>query len=310
MDIKFNNLDDLFNYFISNTLDDSVVNINRNKIVKDIEPIYNADGHKVTSDLVSNCFYNIDQLIFQGTIQKKIDELGYKISFNANRKLTAAAGYFKRKDNNLMIIISSIILDNLFNDKVKRVDIGGIICTSTLLVFVIIMEHEMTHLILYLLKDHKFIQNTKQKHPKVFKVFIYNVFHQLRITHNLLFGDIDIFNKETELAKGKFDVGDQVECIKSSKLGILVLIDKIHGLIKINGKYTSCLLKDLKLIKKTEQQNILELIKNGIKVGDIIEIPFNNIKETVRVLDKSDKTFKVRVVNSDKVYSITYWSLI
>jgi len=132
-------LDSLFDYYISNANDDSDIDTGRDKIIKEIEPIYNSDGQKISSDLVERCFYNIDQFWFRGTIQKKIDDIGDTILFSVNPKLTSVAGRFGHKDNILEIQMSKPIFDNLFNDKVKRVEIGGIICDSLLKAFVITM---------------------------------------------------------------------------------------------------------------------------------------------------------------------------
>lgn len=158
MNNKFNSLDELFNYFISNANDDSVIDTNRNKIIKGIEPIYNADARKISKDLIERSFYNIDQLWFQGTVKKKMDDTGHTINFSVNSKLTSVAGRFGQRDDRLGIQMSKPILDSLFNDKVKRVEVGGIICNSLLQVFVIIMEHEMIHLVIYLLRDHPYIK--------------------------------------------------------------------------------------------------------------------------------------------------------
>lgn len=317
MNIKFNDLNELFNYYISNANDDSLIDSNRNNIIKEIEPIYNADGRKISKDLIERCFFNIDRLYFQNTIQKEIDKGGYSIKFSVNNKLTSVAGRFGQNDNNLEIQMSRPILDNLFNGEIKRVEIGGIICNSLLQVFVIIMEHEMTHLIIYLLRHHPYIQNVERRlhHSKAFKLFIYNMFHHLRVTHNLLFGDIDKFEKEMQKAKEIFEIGDIVKCtkIKSRSVNIegkLVTMTNKYGVIKYDGKYKTCLLRDLQLIKKTEQKNILELLKKKLKIGEIRYIELYGKKVNVQIIDKKKSTFKVKVTGTNKIYNMKYWTLI
>ena len=313
--MSFNDLNDLFNYKIrAGRNDEEIITTNRRKIIKELEPIYNMDKHKISNDLVARCFYNIDQMWFNGTIQKKIDELGYRIRFLVNSRLTTVAGRFGRiNESNLEIQMSKPILDNLFTAKVKRVAIGGIICNSLLEVFIVLMEHEITHLIIFLLSDNPYIKSVKQQHhSKAFKVFIYNMFQQTRVTHNLLFGDIDIFQKATEKAKGEFNIGDIVRCTTNKNIeGKLVTTTSKHGVIKIStGKYKGCLLKDLELIKPTEQQNIIELLKASINIGENKELELAGEKVQGVILDKSNATFKIKLTNTGKIYSVKYWSLI
>ena len=265
----------------------------------------------ISSDLIERCFYNIDRLWFQGLIEKEIINTRHVINFKANEKLTSVAGRFGQQDGRLEIQMSKQILDNLFNDKIKRVEIGGIICSSLLKVFVIIMEHEITHLIIYLLKENPYIKSIKkQHHSKAFKVFVYNMYHQLTVTHNLLFGDIDKYRQETKKAIETFDIGDIVKCNLSSFEGTLVTMTKQIGVIKINGKYKACLLRDLILIKKTEQKNIMKLLKDGIKIGDTRDIELNNKIVNVKIIDKGNATFKVKLTETGKIYSVKYWILV
>lgn len=141
------------------------------------------------------------------------------------------------------------------------------------------------------------------------------MFHQLRVTHNLLFGDIDKFQQETLQAKGTLEVGDKVKCMMiglgySNIEGKLVAMTNKYGVVKINGKYEGCLLRDLNLIKKTEQKNILGLLKDGLKIGETRDIELNGKKVNVRIIDKGNATFKVKLTDTGKIYSVKYWTLI
>ena len=64
------------------------------------------------------------------------------------------------------------------------------------------------------------------------------MFHHLRVSHNLLIGDIDKFHEETRKAKEIFNIGDKVKCLGPRKIeGTLVTMTSKYGVIKINGKY-------------------------------------------------------------------------
>jgi len=47
-----------------------------------------------------------------------------------------------------------------------------------------------------------------------------------------------------------------------------------------------------------------------LKIGDIREKELNGKKVNVKIIDKGSVTFKVRLMDTGKIYSVKYWSLI
>ncbi|AYV77774.1 MAG: SprT-like protein [Edafosvirus sp.] len=304
-----NTLEKVFEYYLKNTNSSKMIDETRNNILIQLKPLY--DGKSITDAMIKKCFKLIDNLYFNKTIQEKIDQQKYKIEFKVSGKLTSSAGVFKNRGKKLKILLSSPILDNLFNDDVKHVEINGIMCDSLLIVFIVLMEHEMTHCLLFLLESHPLnIKKEKSGHTDVFKLITYDMFKHTRITHNLLYGDIIKFHEHTKIAKEKFNIGDIVNC-KGDNEGMLVLMSKTHGNIKTHsGKYKGCLLKDMVLIEKSKNKTMLEDAKKQIQVGKVMDLTINNKTYKFEILNKASMSFKAKIVGSHKTLNIKYWVLL
>lgn len=308
----------IFEYYLSDSNTDLLIDSRRKIIIKELEPY--ATNNKINNDMVQKCFDMIDKLYFNGTIREQFTIDGWHVDFYVSKKLKTTAGMFRFMPSRkkLDIIVSVPIMDNLFNEGTKKVEIGGVYGTSLCEVFVLVMEHEITHMVLYLLRNHKLNQEVvKSGHTKVFKIIIYNIFHQKRVTHNLLLGDIDKFAESTALAKKTFNLGDSVKCDSRGKVlqGIIVSKKEKNVVLKIykgvdNFVYKSCFLKDLSMVKSSGKEISLEDIRDKLNIGDELQLALSGKLYTVSVFSKSRNTFKAKDIKTGKVISIYYWVLI
>ena len=250
-----------FEYYLKNMQSDELINKNR-KLIHD--ELLNSNN-KVTPSLVKKCFELLDKIWFNDSIQNFINDKN-KIKFQVSEKLTKTAGYFMKKKNLYIFKLSSFILNNLFNSKIKTVKINGILAQDVTYVLIILMEHEIMHLIVNsLLKNHPLNpQKEKSGHTEIFKILVYNMYHHLKITHELLHGDVTQFEEKTNLMRNELQIGDKIECTTKKFVGIVVEIQKKYAIIKIDNQYKSCLLNNVNILKKTNKIESIDNIKKKI----------------------------------------------
>ncbi|AYV84595.1 MAG: hypothetical protein Hyperionvirus30_11 [Hyperionvirus sp.] len=302
----------IFERYLVERNTEEIIGGRRREIVRELEPVYQKAG-RVTDGMVLKCFEMIDGLYFAGSIMGECKKEGWGVDFYVSGKLRTTAGMFRYLPTKriLEIVISGVILDGniLFGGGVKKVEIGGIYCTSVCEVLVVLMEHEVTHMVLYLLKDHKLNQeHVKSGHTKVFKKIIYDMFGQTRVRHNLLLGDIDKFNESTESARKNFNLGDRVRC--KGKEGVVVVIGKKNVVLKVSGdNYRGCLLKDISMVRVSETKISIEDVRDKLKVGDMVEFSWGGKSFRVKIVEKRSSTFK-GIDKDGKMITIYYWVLI
>lgn len=150
-----------------------------------------------------------------------------KIIFKLSKQLTKAAGNTRTKKNISEIDPKDIefevkmSLNHLINfNKIDRAKfVGGIRAKSVLDSLMLVFEHELCHVIEFLVC----FKSSCKKKP--FKDLIYNLFGQSESTHKL------ISNNEVNLSKYELKLGDKVKFLYNNKY--------INGFIqKINKRAT------------------------------------------------------------------------
>ena len=165
-------LDDYIVYYLNNPLGHNEIN-EKNLLIKKI-----IDSHQsISTSSIRDCFNAIDTIFFNRTITEKINKDNYILSFDFTNKLKKRAGQFvySYQMPKMRIDISKIILDNIFKNGVKVVEIGGVKLRDLNDVLINIMQHEMLHLVLFLLRNHPLIINDKKVssgHTRIFKILL------------------------------------------------------------------------------------------------------------------------------------------
>jgi hypothetical protein len=295
-----------FVYYLKNMQNDKTINDNRKTIWLELKKKYHD---KITPLIIKTCFEQIDKIWFDSEIEKTIKDLHKNLKFMVSNKLTKTAGYFMFSHNYFIFKISSVILENLFKKGVKTVKISGIEASDVLYVLIILMEHEITHLLISsLLKNHH-LNPPKEKsgHTSTFKILVYNMYHHLKVTHDLLLGDVSEFETKIKQIKSELTLGDYIRCLSKKYEGIVVDIKNKYVVIKSNSSYKSCLLNDIEIVKKAEN-SISDLYKK-YKIGDIIQIKIGQKMMNLRILKMEKKYLLAEDLVNHKKFKLKIWVL-
>ena len=189
----------------------------------------------LTDQQIEKSFLIIDWIYFNNALMNKIKKMKYQISFFASNKLTKTAGkleYFIYKQHDIeiwrkyILTISKKIIENLFCNNEKNLMNGGLLCYNSVHCFIITLQHEIVHLIIYLFC----IKFNKPSHSTLFKWIVYNLFEHTEVEHRLLWGDYNNNQAKLENFRASLKLGDT---IKTNEYKNKFIIGKIH---KINYK--------------------------------------------------------------------------
>lgn len=305
------NLEKMFVKYLSVPIDRTTIGTTRlntiNSIINKNKNIVNS----ISKLIVKDCFEEIDNVWFQNSISACIKEKKYKLNFAVSKRYKNVAGTFGAKGSELSLTFSETILNNLFKPDTKFVEISGHKCSSLVETLIVLMEHEITHLILFLLKDHKDnIGTEKSGHTITFKRFVNNVFGHTKVTHQLNLGDIEQHHKDNKENAKNLTIGDHVSCKGLS--GILVKMNESKGTISITDeKYITTYLKDILFVKKGNNNIENELlIKLKAKGSKTFSFKLNGKILNVQILSFNSKSVKLKNVNDNTIFSVYFWYLI
>jgi len=160
----------------------------------------NKNFENIKDDDIEKWFKIIDKVFFDNNLKKQLIKLNAKLDFIWCKKLKKSWGacncsYKKFYDHikwNFSIKISLKIFSNLFAKNEKILKNGGLNCEDRLSCYILTLEHEIIHLIIFM-----FCFNEKDSsHWIMFRKIIYNIFWHTKVTHNLLH-----FENDDELKK-------------------------------------------------------------------------------------------------------------
>lgn len=302
-------LEDFFLYYLTNHLTDDFIKKNRKNMIDELTKSF-PNITKIKENIIKKCFEILDVRMFGSTIGERVKRDKFNLSFKTSGRYKNVAGTFGHLNKDLTFTFSKKILDNLFDENTNTVEINGIQCKSLTETIVILMEHELTHMILFLMKDHKDnIGTEKSGHTVTFKKFVRNAFNHVKITHSLNLGDIDKHNEENETNKKILGVGDTVSF--KNEQGILVGIKGVRGIISMNQeKYITSYLKDITLIKKSSvdvERELLLRLKN--KKSEMFDLNVGSKNLKVQIVDFNNKTIKF-LTSENKMLKVYIWYLI
>ena len=291
-------LDSKIDYYLKNKILLSDIESNH-KLIRSKLNIDNQN-FKLKSSMVKKLFLLSDKIYFKNLIQDKLKQINYTIDFKITNKFKTTAGCCAYCQNKIDLVFSKYVLNKIANDKFQSIKINNIICYDMTDVLICLMEHEITHLILFLYTRYK--NDVKSGHNEQFKNLVYNMYSHTKITHDLLAGDLQIKENCKNKAINELKIGMKIQ--SKNYNGIVIKI-KTKGILYLTEtKLRICAFNDYKIIDNSyrEYQNkILDLrkkLKPNIKIktfhhsGILIEV----IDDKVYYKDNSDEKI--------------YWSLI
>jgi len=206
----------------------------KNKLFEKSKYIKTIDFKEI-SDYDLHIIYNLYDEIFLDSWFK--DHFKGKITFKLSKQLSRAAGNTKTKKNIGLLkeedieFEIKISVNHLLNfDKIDRSKfVGGIEVKSKLDSLLLVFEHELCHVIEFL------IYKKSDCNKQIFRDIIYNLFGQHETTHKL------VSSREVNYEKYNLLVGDQVS-FDYDGIKIYGFINKINKLATVmspshHGKY-------------------------------------------------------------------------
>lgn len=257
-------LDNRIDLYLKKKIDDANITSNRKKIRK----LLNIDtkNFELSTSMVEKLFVIFDKIYFKNFIQNKLDDGDMNLTFGVSNKLKNVAGYCKFYNNNIELIFSKYIIDKIYNDKFTQINLGGIICNDIVDILIVLMEHEIIHLILFLYDKYK--DDVRSGHNSQFKLIIYNMYRHVKITHDLLFGDLNEYEKKKTKAIKKLETGMKIKC--KNKSGIVIDIKPKYIIYKNeNNKINGCRFNDYEIIDNNyaPYQKYITNLKKKLKIG-------------------------------------------
>jgi hypothetical protein len=294
------NLDNKIDFYIDNIIDDNIIIKNRKKIRKELD--IDLKNFKLTKDIIKKLFTIFDKIYFTNFIQEKLDMSNIKIYFDISNKCKNIAGYCKYYDNKKIgIVFSNKIIEKIHNDEFKNIKISDILCNDIIDVLIVLMEHEITHFILFIYDKYK--NDIKSGHNRQFKNIVYNMYRHTKITHELLFGDLDKYEEHKKTASDNIKIGMKIKCNKKAGT-VIKLHPKYIIFINDNNKIGSCRYNEYEITDTNydEYKKYISNLKKKITVGV-------NVKDG-KYYGPVTKIVDDRVYFTDINTKITRWCII
>lgn len=178
------------------------------------------ESNFILNEQILECTFNlIDEIYFSNLLKYRLQASGKKISFKISYQMSSCAGSMKSKANEYCITISNR-LNEANSDPIDA--------------FISTLQHEMTHLIVYLEIDRlgpEVCNNDNFKsHGVVFKDIGSRFFGVIERTHSF-------FDKPEISSNKSFIIGQRVYFDPNTSKGKLAGIKRVYGKVtKINPK--------------------------------------------------------------------------
>lgn len=267
---------------------------------------------------IKNIFKIIDKIYFKNNIKNYLKKNNIKLDFKVSKKLTCTAGICKYiTPTNYQIVLSSTIINNIFRDNTKVLKINGIKCFNSIECLINLFEHELVHLIIFLLCPE--LGKGHGGHTHTFKNIAHNIFGHTDYVHMLLTGDYDKYENKIKLIKQNLKIGNIINIkfkngkimmgyvIKLSNKKVKVILENgniyiigygcIENIIKRHIKIFDNLIKEY-----NNQNNIKDTIKSNLNKNDIIKIKFKGDIINVKIKAINKKRLKVELKDGSLWY--------
>ena len=268
-DIRYitTDLDKQIDKYLDNKITD--INIKKNHDIIRKELNIDLTKFKLTSIIVKKLFLIFDKIYFKNLIQSKLHFLNIDLDFDVSNKCKNAAGLCKYRNYKMEIIFSKHIIEKIYNDKFEKIEINGLICFDIVDVLINLMEHEITHLILNIYDHYK--NDIKSGHNSQFKNIVYNMYRHTKITHDLLSGDLDKYEKIKENINKELKIGMKIQCKKNE--GTVINITPKFIAYKTANSIKGCRFNEYKIIDTNYKlyQDYISNLKKKLKIGVIVK---------------------------------------
>lgn len=142
-----------------NSLDLSVTDVHgrikiiRDRVLSESKYVTSPDFKSISSADLALIYKLYDQYFFSGQVEKALG--GSPLDFELSGRLTRSAGktvYYRKPAKRFLIGVSTTLLFGCFTDEDHReIVCSGIVCRDRLDALLRVMEHEMVHLIEFLI---------------------------------------------------------------------------------------------------------------------------------------------------------------
>lgn len=146
-----------------------------------------------------------DREFFDGSLRKYFIDNGITFDFIFGNE-TKAGGYCAKKGQcNYTISFPLPVFRGIFNKDSADVErVNGLLCSNRLRCLMIVLEHELVHLLIFMLAPPQ-----KQHHGTLFRDITRGLFGHTNFRHGMGLGETE----GTEEAKARIRVGDRVKII-------------------------------------------------------------------------------------------------
>ena len=200
----------------------------RRKMLEGSENIHQGNFEVIEPTDLELMFHLYDNFFFQDFFSNNLKE---KLNFKVSKRMTKTGGKTTQhlKKRIYTITLSSILLAQSFNNEKRKITVNGVECKDRLDAAMRIMEHELLHLLEFILFNssncsrlrfkklgYNFFGHTDTKHKLVTKYEFNSKEHDLKVGDNVKFliGNPDKNNIITGTLIGLDDQGKVI--IKSS----------------------------------------------------------------------------------------------
>lgn len=153
---------------------------NRDRIYRQFSSRIGNDYTNITPELLQEMVYAYDTLLFDGLLKQQIQKNDFDIQFKINGKDTFnTEGYCIEHNCSYTITIPVNLLQNFK----KGMKLGGFECDNLTQCLQIALEHEMTHLVIFLFCRNS---NLTDYHGPLFQTMVMNLFGHTEMHHEIL----------------------------------------------------------------------------------------------------------------------------
>ena len=256
-------LDDKIESYLKKQIDDNFIDKARVTIREALN--VNVDKFRLSETIIKRLFILFDKFYFKGLIQKKLNYYDIELEFSISNTMKRTAGCVKYHKHKLELAFSAYIINKIYAETFNSIRISGIICYDIIDVLIVLMEHEITHLILSIYFGYK--NDVKSGHNSQFKTLVWNMYRHTKITHDLLIGDIETYKKHQDTAHKELRIGMTIKCGKHS--GTVINIKPNFILYKTDNDVKGCKFNEYTILDSEYEayQEKRQRLKDQLKIG-------------------------------------------
>lgn len=180
-------------YPLTRALSNETIASLRMNIHETLAARYGAHLPHLSTDLIRDTCYLIDEKFFHHYIRDTMAKKKYTLDYRLFKGTSTAGRMEQKQGTHFNIVMSRPIFTKLFTQGEKSVKSNGIKASTKLGAWIIVIEHEMTHLLMRITSSmSKNRGKAYSSHGACFKSLVDSFFRHGGIHHNLGDGDADV----------------------------------------------------------------------------------------------------------------------